>query len=226
MSKVTTVPTPKPAKLPKYTQVEIDPLVVGENKYKIQLRNVPSRKKKDGTLTAPSRYPFPLLETNAEIAAFVNDILDTAEAEQAGSAWLLFEKLFTNHAQDSYESVVSPDGEWDNAALVKQYAAAKSKEITRETLDQLNAEITTEFGFLEPMAPSPFATADEEAECKARRAAAGLTDDEFVRRYMAARTKLNEVLALSEAFQSKKDRRAAAKAAKEAAAAATAAPAV
>jgi len=45
-----------------------------------------------------ARRAIRLLETNVEIATYGNHILDTAEPQQGGSEWLLFEKLFTNRA--------------------------------------------------------------------------------------------------------------------------------
>lgn len=184
------------------------------------------RKGKGGKVTPAIQYPFIDLTSDDTGGQFLNGLLAKANALKSDGAKNLFASLFGKLFKTSYEEVAEENGDWDWDKLIEEMAKTGHQTIDLEAIQK---DVNEELSILLPLLPGLYPDEAELAAKSAAREAAGISEDEFARRYVAVLKKQNDLLKLQAEAEEKSAARVAkmraakeakAKAAKEAAAAA------
>lgn len=201
-------------------------LNIAGTSFPIVVNTYATRVTKKNPVSTTVKWAGPKTETVEDKANLFKAILVQADLLKEGSSAAMFDKLIAGHLEEAYDDIATPDGSFDEAALVKAIASVRrSGGMTEKELIAKQKEALAEWGFLGPLFPPPNVPHDqvaaEEAASEQRIADAGLTVDEAVRRFSACTKTLKDIIRLQSDADAKKAERAknaAEKAAREAAA--------
>lgn len=178
------------------------------------------RKGKGGKVTPAIQYPFIDLTGDDTAGLFLNGLLAKANTLKTDGAKTLFHSLFGKLFKTSYEEVAEDNGDWDWDKLIEELAKTGHQTIDLEAIQK---DVNEELSILLPLLPGLYPDEAELAAKAAAREAAGISEDEFARRYVAVLKKQNDLLKLQADAEEKSAARVAkmraAKEAKKAAAA-------
>jgi len=151
------------------------------------------RKGKGGKVTPAIQYPFIDLTGDDTAGLFLNGLLAKANTLKTDGAKTLFHSLFGKLFKTSYEEVAEDNGDWDWDKLIEELAKTGHQTIDLEAIQK---DVNEELSILLPLLPGLYPDEAELAAKAAAREAAGISEDEFARRYVAVLKKQNDLLKL------------------------------